>query len=40
MSSYNMMIELLGVCSDLGMIIGPCVGYIVQINKMYQEKNN
>ena len=40
MSSYNVTMELVKLGCDLGMVIGPCAGYIVQIVKMYKEKNN
>lgn len=40
MSIYSLSIEFMKYGCDMGMIIGPCAGYIVQIFKMYQEKNN
>lgn len=34
----NLLMQIMGVFCDLGMIFGPCAGYIVQIRKMYNEK--
>ena len=34
------LVRVIALGTDLGMIIGPCVGYMVQIRKMYAEKKS
>lgn len=34
----NILIFLMELGADVGMAVGPCVGYVVQIRKMHTEK--
>ena len=34
----NILIFLMELGADLGMAVGPCVGYVIQIRKMLKEK--
>ena len=34
----SIMMDTFKLAANLGMIIGPCAGYMVQIRKMYNEK--
>jgi mannitol-specific phosphotransferase system IIBC component len=34
----NILLGFFDLGADMGMIVGPCAGYLVQIRKMHKEK--